>query len=138
MIKLIIEDIQKIKSTPKQLREFGIVMAVFFLGLAALLYFKQKHYLVPAGIGSAFLVFGLAAPALLLPLQKVWMAIAVIIGFFMSRVILSVLFFLVLSPISIVSRLTGKKFLEAEYINPGSYWVEHPKVTDKKSYENQY
>ncbi len=138
MIKLIIEDIQKIKSTNKQLREFGIVMAVFFLGMATLLYFKQKHYIVPGVIGSAFLVLGIAAPGLLLPLQKVWMTIAVIIGFFMSRVILSVLFFLVLSPLSLFSRLTGKKFFEPEASEKDSYWVPHPKIAEKKSYENQY
>ncbi len=136
MIKTIIEDIQKIKSTPKQLREFGLVMGIFFLGLAVLLYFKQRHYIMPGLIGSIFLVLGFSVPLVLLPLQKIWMTIAVIIGFFMSRVIVTVLFFLVLTPISLFSKISGKKFFSPQ--NGNSYWIPHPKITDKKSYENQY
>ena len=138
MIKAIWEDIEKIKSTPKQLREFGIVMGIFFGVISFLLHRKGGHFETPAVFASVFLVLGIAAPKLLLPLQKIWMTIAVVIGFFMSHIILAFLFFLFLTPLSIVSRLTGKKFLSDHKKGDSTYWIAHPKITDKNSYKNQY
>lgn len=138
MLKTIWEDIEKIKSTPKQLREFGIVMAVFFGVVSFLLRRKGGHFETPALIASAFLLFGLIAPKLLLPLQKVWMTIAVVIGFFMSHIILGVLYFFLMTPMALIARLTGKKFLSDHKQLDTSYWIEHPKIKDKTSYQNQY
>lgn len=139
MIKAIWEDIEKIKSTPKQLREFGVVMGIFFGVVSFLIHRKGGHFQTPAVIASVFLILGLTVPKVLLPLQKVWMTIAVVIGFFMSHVILAILFFVFLTPLSIISRMTGKKFLDDHNDDGGnSYWLDHPKITDKKSYLNQY
>ena len=71
--------------------------------------------------------------------QKVWMGIAVVIGFFMSRVILSILYFLILTPLSVVSRLTGKKYLNLKFREPvETYWIKRAAITDKTRYEKQY
>ena len=138
MIKAIWEDIEKIKSTPKQLREFGVVMGIFFGIISFLLHRKGGHYETPALMAAGFFFFGFIAPKVLLPLQKVWMTIAVVIGFFMSHVILAVLFFLFLTPISVIARMTGKKFLNDHKDNDQTYWIKHPKITDKNAYKNQY
>lgn len=138
MLKTIWEDIEKIKSTPKQLREFGIVMAIFFGVISFLLHRKGGHFETPAIVASAFLFFGLVLPKLLLPLQKVWMTIAVVIGFFMSHLILGVLYFLLITPMAVIARATGKKFLSDHTTADSTYWIAHPKIKDKSSYRNQY
>ncbi len=138
MLKLIVEDIQKIKSTPKQLREFGIVMGIFFGIISFLLHRKGGHYETPAAAAGLFFIFGFIAPKLLLPLQKVWMTIAVVIGFFMSHVILAVLFYFFLTPLALTARVFRKKFLNDHKSGDDSYWIKHPPVTDKNSYKNQY
>lgn len=137
MIKNILEEIRNIKSQRKQLEEFAWVMGGFFALLAGMLFLKHRFFL-PWGILSAvFFVAGFAAPQALLPLQKAWMAIAVIIGFFMSRIILSVLFFLVITPIAVCTRWSGKKFL-AGGESPDTYWQQHPEIQDRTSYQRQY
>lgn len=138
MIKTILEDINKIKSTPTQLREFGVVMAIFFGIISFFVYKKGGHFETTTVIASLFLILGLTIPKVLLPLQKVWMTIAVVIGFFMSHLILAVLFFLFLTPMSLIARLTGKKFLNDHAKSDASFWIEHPKITDKTAYEKQY
>lgn len=79
-------------------------------------------------------------PRLLKPLQKAWMALAAILGFFMSKLILIVLFFLILTPISLIGRVFGKRFLELKLDKDrASYWNlrrdETPLQTD---YTKQY
>lgn len=68
------------------------------------------------------------------------MGFAVIMGWIMSRLVLSILFFLVITPISILARVFNKKFLEIEFDKDAdTYWVSKKSVEfDKKCYENQF
>ena len=68
------------------------------------------------------------------------MTLAVIMGWIMTRVILSVVYFLVLTPIGLVARLTGQRFLGGP-VEPEktSYWRprrDHP--PQREHYEKQY
>lgn len=140
LIQSIWHDIQEIKSTRKELREFGIVMGVFFGLIAAFLFWKGRNYLPLTVLATGFLILGFIAPFTLKPLQRVWMALAVTIGWFMSRLILSAVFFLVITPLSLALRLTGKKFLEMGFrTSEPTYWIS--KVGEelpKERYEKQY
>lgn len=137
----ILEDIRNIKSGKKELREFGLTIGVVLMLISGLALWRGKGswaYLLMAGL--LFTGFGIAAPAPLKPLQKIWMALAAVIGFFMSRVVLAILFYCVVTPIGIVMKLFGKDILD-ERISKScpSYWRELPaKVKAKESYENQY
>src|SRR5262245_51639357 len=101
LIKSIWQDILEIKSTKKELREFGIVIGIFFGIIAGLLFWKGKSFQIWAVLSAAFLILGFFNPFLLKPFQKVWMGLAVTIGWFMSRLILSIVFFLVITPLSL-------------------------------------
>jgi hypothetical protein len=72
------------------------------------------------------------------------MTVAVVIGWFMTRLILSVLFYAVITPIGLVSKVSGKEFLDKKFnkhVNKkvSSYWL-HRKETlfDKNRYEKQF
>jgi hypothetical protein len=140
LLKSIWHDIQEIKSTKKELREFGIVIGIFFLLIAGLLAWKGKSYLFWVVLAAPFLAFAFINPFLLKPFQKVWMGLAVTIGWFMSRLILSVVFFLVLTPLSLVLRLTGKKFLDLDFkTGDATYWnFKSAEELPKERYEKQY
>lgn len=133
-------DLKEIKSSRKELREFGIVMAVFFGILTVLLWWKRKNFLPILSLSAFFTIFGFFIPMALKPLQKIWMGFAVIIGWFMTRLILGVLFFLVVTPLSLVSRLTGKKYLNLKFrTSEPSYWIPRSSETiPKERYEKQY
>jgi hypothetical protein len=137
----IVEEIRNIKSGKKELREFGITIGAVLLALAAFVIWRGRAssaYFVIFGI--LFIGFGVAAPALLKPLQKIWMALSVVIGFFMSRLILTILFYGVITPIGLLTRLLGKDILDLRISKERpSYWREcSQKTKTKESYEKQY
>ena len=135
----LLDEIKKIKSGKKQLREFGVVMGIFFGVIAALLCWRHRPYLRWASFSGIFFILGLFLPQLLKPFQKAWMTVSVLIGFVMSRIILTVLFFLVLSPLALISRLFGKTYLDLSFRKPGpTYWDEAQRNREAQYYERQY
>lgn len=138
---MLIDDIRNIKSGRGDLRKFGITVGIV-LGLFGGLFFwrGREFYYYFFILSAAFLLLGLTFPILLKPIQKVWMSLAVILGWFMTRVILCILFYLVVTPLGLVSKLVGKRFLDLKFNKESdSYWI--PKDTSKiemKSYEKQF
>lgn len=121
------------------MRKFGITMAVVLGLIAGLLFWRgREHWVYFGGAAAFFLLFGLVLPAVLKPIHKVWMGLALVMGAVMSRVILIVLFFLAITPIALILRLTGKDLLDKK---PGraasSFWKDHAPRT-KEDYENQF
>jgi hypothetical protein len=80
------------------------------------------------------------APSLLVPVNKAWMALAEGIGFVMSRVILGITYFAILTPIALVRRLRGADPLQPHFDRKReSYWEpREPKPFDAGQYERQY
>lgn len=102
-----------------------LILRYFFTGSA----FLQNYAVLIAGI---LLAIGILVPTLLSPLEKGWMKLAVLIGHVMNKVILGLVFFLVLTPLSWLKRLFSGS-------NKGdSHWVEMEKVFDKKSMSDQF
>jgi hypothetical protein len=136
-----LDDLRHIKSATPELREFGATMAAILIVLGDIALLRGRAialYLV--GSGAALGVLGLAAPAVLRPLQKVWMGLGIVLGFFVSRVILSILFYIIITPIGLMMKLAGKDLLD-ERIDErrASYWRNRAlEVRSKESYENQY
>jgi hypothetical protein len=138
---MILEEIKKIKSDRKDLRNFGITMGIALGVIGGLLLWREKPYYFYCVIaGIAFLLSGFAFPAVLKPFQKVWMTISILMGWLMTRVILIILFYGILTPIGLIGRLCGKDFLDIKLNkNAPSYWVLRGKQEyDKKSYEQQF
>jgi hypothetical protein len=138
---MIIEEIKSIKSGKRELRQFGITIGIV-LGLLGLLFlWREKEwfsYLLIVSI--VFLFFGLALPALLKPIHKIWMTLALLIGWLVTGVIIIVLFYLVVTPIGLLARLFGKDFLDTKIDRDvNSYWIPRKSIKfDKRNYENQF
>ena len=117
------EEIRNIKTQKKDLRSFGVTIGTILLVIGGFLFFKEnEYYQIFIYISGAFIGFGLLAPIILKPIYMAWMFFAVILGWIMTRIILSVLFYLVITPIGLISRLFGKNFLELKKSNQDSYW----------------
>jgi len=108
-----VEGIKNIESGRKELRKFGLTMGIVLGLLGGLWWWRANPYYSYLFILSiAFLLLGLAVPMLLKPVHKIWMTLAVLMGWLMTRVLLSILFFLVFTPMGLVARLFGKQFLD--------------------------
>lgn len=138
---MIREEIKNIKSGKSDLRKFGLTIGIVLGLLGGLLLWRGKDYsLYFLILSAAFLAIGLLLPTLLKPLQKAWMTLAILIGWFMTRVILSVLFYLVFTSTRLIARLFGKQFLDLKMDNPKkSYWIYKKSEKFKKNnYEKQF
>ncbi len=131
---MLLQEIKNICSDKATLRKFGLGLFVILTAFSALSYWKGGavyNYLFPAAVASlvAALIFPVALKYIFLP----WMALATVIGWVMTRVILITLFYLILTPISLIMKLAGKDLLD-EKIEPQrqSYWVARDKKTISK------
>lgn len=62
-------------------------------------------------IGGVLVFSGLVAPRLLSPVHRGWMALGHVMGWINTRIILSVFFCAILTPMALVARLVGKDFM---------------------------
>jgi hypothetical protein len=138
---MILKEIRNIKESKKDLRRFGLTVGIVLLAIASLLYWKGKENYTAFGIIGGFLVVvSILFPIILRPLNKIWMTLAILMGWIMTRVILIVIFFIVLTPLGLIARLIGKDFLDLKIDKEkNSYW----EVRDKKGeaavdYERQF
>jgi heme/copper-type cytochrome/quinol oxidase subunit 4 len=138
---MIIEEIKNIKSETSDLKKFGLLIgAILFLGSLYLLW-KQHPYAVAGFIlGVVFTALAFVRPVVLKPLQRVWMAMAVVMGFVMSRIIVTAVFYGMVTPIGLAGRLTGKKFLDLKMDKAAaSYWIRRDQAkAEKSAYERQF
>ena len=138
---MISEEIKNIKSGKRELRQFGITIGLVLVLLGSWLLWRGKEggYLLLI-IATLFLFFGLILPMLLKPLHKMWMTLAVLLGWLMTRIILTILFYLVVTPIGLLAKVSGKDFLNRKFnSNASSYWIPRKAITpEKRNYENQF
>jgi hypothetical protein len=138
---VVVQDIKNIKSAKGDLRKFGLTVGIALCLFGALFWWRGKDfYIYLVAIGGAFILLGLAVPIILKPIQKVWMTFAILLGWVMTRVILSILFFVMVTPIGMIAKLFGKDFLSLKFDKEAeTYWL--PKDIDKsgtRDYENQF
>ena len=75
------------------------------------MYYNKESYQFIGIIALMFIGLGLVVPVMLKPLYFVWMTFAAILGWVMTRVILSIVFYLIITPIGLVTRIIGEDFL---------------------------
>ena len=135
------EEIKNIKSEKSDLRNFGIIIGIVLLIISGFLFWKEKEsFQIFLAIGITLFLTATAIPAVLKPVYWIWMIFAIILGWFMTRVILSLLFYVLFTSIGLTLRFFGKQFLELRWDkSKESYWnyriKKHLKMED---YEKQF
>jgi len=131
----------RLDTSPRALRRAAFGMGGVLLALAAWLLFRQRApemRVALAGAGALLVLAGLLVPARLRAAYLGWMALALAVGWVMSRVVLTLIFAVVLTPLGLLARLTGKRFLALEP-DPAapSYWVRR-KPGGQRRYDRMY
>ena len=112
-----------------QNRSFGLLFFIVFLVLALWPLTNQGEinlYLV--SISLLFLVLGLLNSRILSPLNKAWIKFGEILGRIVAPIVMAIVFFLILTPISLLVRLFGKDLIGMKFSNDvKSYWIKRKK-----------
>jgi hypothetical protein len=123
-------------------RSFGLAVGAVFGLFGAWWLFRGKFvaaapYVLGAGI--ALILLGATAPRLLATPFRLWMGLAEGLSFVMTRVILSIVFFCVVTPIGLVRRLLGADPLRRRAGRGESYWEAYPaRQRETRHYEKMY
>ena len=135
-----LEEIRNIKSKKGDLRNFGITIGIILITIAVLLLWKEKQsYKTFIAVGTLLCLSGFILPIILKPFFIAWMTFAIILGWFMTRLILALVFYGIMTPIGVFSRILGKEFLKLNLDNNNTYWSYRKiHVLKKTYYEKQF
>ncbi len=118
-------------------RSFGIVFFAVFLLIAIYPIFNEENVRIwSLLICLIFLFLGILNSKLLTPLNKVWFKFGLLLGKIVSPIVMAVIFFTVVTPISFIMKIIGKDLLNIKFNNNKSYWVE--KSGTKSKMKNQF
>ena len=113
-------------------RSFGIVFFLFFLIVSIFPLFKDENIRIWAAVVAIiFLILGLLNSSALLPLNKIWFKFGILLGNFISPIIMGLVFFMVVTPTSFIMRAFGKDLLNLKKNNKKSYWIKKSPTKSK-------
>ena len=123
-------------------RTFGFVFTGIFLLIAAYLWYHDGKPLaiqVCFVLSVKFLAFTLFMPIILRPLNKAWYKFGLLLGRVVSPIVLGILFFILITPIAIVMRLSGRDPLKLRKQNVQSHWIDRsPPGPESTSFKDQF
>tara|TARA_Y100000996_G_C22055332_1_gene450874 strand:- start:43 stop:432 length:390 start_codon:yes stop_codon:yes gene_type:complete len=118
-------------------RSFGIVFFIFFIIVATYPLLNDNPIrswsLI---IGLIFLILGLINSKILTPLNIIWMKLGMYLGIIISPIVMGIVFFLVVTPISLIMKILKKDVLNLSINKEKSYWIKKDKI--KSSMKNQF
>ncbi|MBI3315982.1 MAG: hypothetical protein HYZ87_03300 [Candidatus Omnitrophica bacterium] len=133
------KELRSIPIDPKTLKNFGLVVGLVLILLGVWFLKTGRLNPIPFFAVAVFLVAsGLAFPRLLTGVYRVWMGVALCLGWAMARVLLSVMFYAVVTPLAVVLRLLKKDLLKMNTGKAESYWVARLETRTQESYKNQF
>ncbi len=126
----------KIKNTVTN-RNFGLTFCAVFLivSIWPLLYNEQIR-IWSLIVGFIFLILGLLNSKILTPLNILWFKFGIILGKSISPIIMGIIFFFIVTPISLIMKIFNKDLLNLKYNNQKSYWID--KKGPKSKMKNQF
>ena len=118
-------------------RSFGVVFFIVFLVVALLPLLNGNSIRIWSIILSLiFLILGLLNSNILSPLNRIWFMFGIILGGIVSPIIMGLVFFLVVTPTSLILKLFKKDILNLKKNDSKTYWIM--KLDKKSKMKNQF
>jgi len=111
-------------------RSFGLLFFIVFVALGLWPISKGENlniYLI--FLSLFFLIFGLLNSKILTPLNKIWIKFGEVLGHIIAPIVMALVYFVVLTPISLIVRAFGKDLLNLKFEeNKETYWIKRNKT----------
>jgi hypothetical protein len=120
---------------------FGWFFAAVFATMGSYAYWNGRTTatLVTLIFAILFTIATLLAPKLLYPLNRLWYGLGMLLGKIISPIVLGAIFFLMITPISLITRLFGRDELKIKKLSLQSYCVDRsPPGPSSDSFKNQF
>lgn len=135
------DELKYIDKSDEAVKKTGISVGVVLILISLLLWYLGKASFIYFSItGGLFVILAFISIPILRPFHKLWMMLALLMGFVMSRVILTILYYIVLTPIGLLAKIVGKKFMPLGFDKKAStYWEKRENTAKQKiDYDRQF
>ena len=121
-------------------RKFGFFFTFVFVVAAAYFYYSANATWAYVCIAAAmiFLLITLIKSDVLLPLNKLWMRLGLLLGMIVSPIVLGILFFGLFTPYALVMRLSGRDELRLKFTKKTSHWISRSEPIKSESFKHQF
>jgi hypothetical protein len=121
--------------TNAQARKTALVVAAVLALVSAFSFYRhhQTRAVVLAALSLALLLTGLLVPPLARGFHRAWMRLAYVLGYVNSRILLFVMFYGIVTPYGLLSRLFGRDVLNRRGKGSESYWTVREKTRQSRA-----
>ena len=114
-------------------RSFGILFFFVFLGFGLWPLTKdQSINFILIFISTIFLILGAFNSKILSPLNNLWIKFGELLGRIVAPIVMALVYFVILTPISLLVRIFGKDLLGLKFLKKqNSYWIKRNKDLGK-------
>ena len=137
---MLVDDVKALQNpTTPELRKFGLLVGGVFCLLGLWFFLRNKpFYWWMLVSGGPLLALGAILPRSLKWIYVGWMTFAITLGTIISTIILTLLFYLVVTPTGLIARAIGKDFL-SQKLDPNavSYWILRETSRPKQKHEHE-
>ena len=123
-------------------REFGLIVGGVLLLLSSWWIYRGKfhsatQFTLP--VAGVLVLLGIIFPRALVYPNKAWMALAEVLSFISTRIILAFVYFAILTPIGVVKRSFGWDPLNRRADRSDTYWQPYSeRQRDRRHYEKMF
>jgi len=120
--------------TNAQARKSALLVGAVLLLIAAWNVYRGRPTIVYifGGLGALLVLFGLFVPPAARAFHTAWMRFAEALGYINSRVLLTLMYYVAVTPYGLVSRLAGRDPLRRRGPGGESYWVERKRTRQER------
>ena len=137
-------ELRTLDTGPRALRRFGIVVGGILLAAGGVAGWRagSAAEVAPAGllaVGALLVVHGVLRPSALRIPYLVWMGIALVLGWVMTRLVLTAVYFLVVTPVGLIMRISGRDPMHRRP-DPDlpTYWIPRSEDEDPRDRLTKY
>ena len=109
------------------------ILAFYFLFIDSILWAQAL-----AILAVFFLLITVIIPQALLPLNKLWMRLGLLLGMIVSPIVLGIIFFGLVTPYGVVMRMFGRDELRLKFTKKSSHWISRSESIKSDSFKNQF
>jgi len=109
------------------------ILAFYFLFIDSILWAQAL-----AILAVLFLLITVIIPQVLLPLNKLWMRLGLLLGMIVSPIVLGIIFFGLVTPYGVVMRMFGRDELRLKFTKKSSHWISRSESIKSDSFKKQF
>ena len=109
------------------------ILAFYFLFIDSILWAQAL-----AVLAVLFLLITVIIPQVLLPLNKLWMRLGLLLGMIVSPIVLGIIFFGLVTPYGVIMGMFGRDELRLKFTKKSSHWISRSESIKSDSFKNQF